>query len=324
MAAVDERVDRLEEAMIRFVDQTSMAIAAIHEDVAEIRASAARTDRELLGMRQESDRRWKETNQRFEKLFQQAEKDRQDWQARADEDRQDWQTRADKDRQDWQIRADNDRADWESQGESARQQTEKDRQDWQTRADNDRADWEARADKDRADWQARTEKDRVDWEVRADKAEKERKEENKAFNRRLAEISDRVGRFIEDMVYPNAERIALKLFAGDAVETLTIRVKRKHPADPSRRIELDLLVVGARHLLVGEAKSTPTVEKADAFLEKIRELPEFFPEYAGRKILPMLASVTIDPPLVKYLSRKHIYALGFGDETMELLNDGDF
>jgi hypothetical protein len=38
----------------------------------------------------------------------------------------------------------------------------------------------------------------------------------------------------------------------------------------------------------------------------------------------MLASVTIEPALVKYLSRKHIYALGFGDETMELVNEGAF
>ncbi|MCW5556374.1 MAG: hypothetical protein KIT22_00770 [Verrucomicrobiae bacterium] len=237
MAAVEERISRLEDAVARFVEQSSAVFAAaasIHEDVAEIRASNVRTDQALLRLRQESEERWKKSDERWKKFEVQAEKDRQ--------------------------------------------QAEKDRQ----------------------------------------QAEKERKD----FNKRMAEISDRVGRFVEDMVHPNAERIAGKLFGADPVITLSIRVKRKHPADASRMIELDLLVAGESHLLVGEAKSSPTVEKANAFLEKVREVPDYFPEYAGHTVLPLLASISFDPSLVAYLSRRRIYALGFGDETMELLNEG--
>ncbi len=53
-------------------------------------------------------------------------------------------------------------------------------------------------------------------------------------------------------------------------------------------------------------------------------MPDFFPEYAGRTIQPLLASVSFDPSLVTYLTRRRLYALGFGDETMELLNEGAF
>ena len=213
-----ERVDRLDEALSKFMEQTSMMIASNHEDIAEVRASNAQTDRQLLEMQQ------------------QADKDRE--------------------------------------------QIEKDRQ----------------------------------------RGEKERKE----FNRQLAGISDRLGSLIEDMVAPNAPRIARTLFEGDEVLTSSIRVKRRHPSDPGLNIELDLLVVGRSHLLVGEAKSKVTVEKAMAFLEKMRSIPEYFREFSGFTVLPLIASVGIESSLVAHLSRLRIYALAFGDETMEILNEGAF
>ncbi|MBM3840814.1 MAG: cell envelope integrity protein TolA [Verrucomicrobia bacterium] len=239
MAVTTERVDRLEEALTKFMEQTSLILAATREDITEIRASNARTDRQLLEMQKQA-----------EKDRQQAEKDRQ---------------QAEKDRQ---------------QAEKDRQQAEKDRQ----------------------------------------QAEKERKE----FNRQLAALSDRLGTLIEDMVAPNAPRVARTLFKGDEVIASAIRVKRQHPSEPGRNIEIDLIVVGHRHLLICEAKSKVTVEKAAAFQDKIRSIPEFFPEFSSFKVLPLIASVTIEPTLVTHLSRLRIYALGFGEDTMEILNSDAF
>ena len=246
MAVIAERVDRLEEALTKFMEQTTMILAATREDIAEIRASNARTDRQLLEMQRQA-----------EKDRQQAEKDRQ---------------QVEKDRQ---------------QAERDRQQVEKDRQ---------------QSGKDRQ------------------QSEKDRKE----FNRQLAGLSDRLGTLIEDMVTPNAPRIARKLFKEDEIQASAVRVRRRHPVDPDRNIEIDLMVVGRRHLLVCEAKSTVTADKAAAFLEKARSISEFFPELSGFTVLPMIASVAIESSLVTYLSRLHIYALGFGDETMEILNEGAF
>ena len=222
MAVLTERVDRLELALASFVEHTERMVAAIHEDVAEIRASNARTDRKLLEMQQ------------------QAEKDRQ-------------------------------------QAEKSRQQ---DRE--------------------------QTEKDRID------------------FNKRLAEIADAHGRLIEDMVWPNGSRIATELFEGDVIVTSAIRVKRKHPADAGQMMEIDLFVAGSRHLFVCEAKSKVTPEKVADYLERVARIPEFFPEFAELKILPALASVFIDESMVKHLNRCRVYAVAFGDETMELLNKGAF
>lgn len=67
----EERISDLETALARFMEQSSVILAAIHEDIAEIRASNARTDRRLL-----------EIQQQAEKDRQQAEKDRKDFNKR--------------------------------------------------------------------------------------------------------------------------------------------------------------------------------------------------------------------------------------------------
>ena len=271
MAGVVERVDRLEETLNRFIEQTVVMLAANRQDIAEIRASNARTDRMLLAM------------------WQQAEKERE----QADKDRE----QANKDRE---------------QANKDREQANKDRE----QANQERREADLRRQQEELNRQ-KTELCRQQEEKkRLEQADKERKD----FNRQLAGISDRLGSLIEDMVAPNAPRIARQLFQGDEVLTSSIRVCRRHPSNSGLTIELDLLVVGGSHVLVGEAKSKVTVEKVAAFLEKVRSISEFFPELSGFDILPMIASVNIEPSLVVHLSRMGVYALGFGDETMEILN----
>ena len=82
MAVLTERVDRLELALASFVEHTERMVAAIHEDVAEIRASNARTDRKLLEMQQQA-----------EKDRQQAEKSRQQDREQTEKDRIDFNKR---------------------------------------------------------------------------------------------------------------------------------------------------------------------------------------------------------------------------------------
>lgn len=47
---------------------------------------------------------------------------------------------------------------------------------------------------------------------------------------------------------------------------------------------------------------------------------EYFTEYRGRRVIPVFAALNIPPSDVAFLTRERIYALGMGEETMELLN----
>jgi hypothetical protein len=66
--AIEARVVNLEEALANFIEHSDRIVAAIHEDIAEIRASNARTDRQLLEMQQRADRDRKEFNKRLAEI----------------------------------------------------------------------------------------------------------------------------------------------------------------------------------------------------------------------------------------------------------------
>jgi len=74
----EERVVNLEATLARFIEHTNLMVAAIHEEVAEIRASNARTDRQLLAMQQEAEK----GRQQADRDRQHAEKDRKDFNKR--------------------------------------------------------------------------------------------------------------------------------------------------------------------------------------------------------------------------------------------------
>jgi DNA-directed RNA polymerase subunit F len=168
--------------------------------------------------------------------------------------------------------------------------------------------------------QRQAEKDRQQAEKDRQQAEKERKD----FNKRLAELSDSMGTLIEDMVAPNARRIASEIFPSDPVIRLAQRVRQTHPADRGRMIEIDLLAAGREHLIIVEAKRRLDTEKIREFVEKVSSIPEYMPEYAGHKLVPVVASVAIDQTVITFLNRQKVYGVAMGDETMQLVNLGQF
>jgi uncharacterized FlaG/YvyC family protein len=198
------------------------------------------------------------------------------------------------------------------QAEKDRQQAEKDRQ----QAEKDRQ----RAEKDRQ----QAEKDRQRAEKQAERDREQAEKDRKDFNKRLAELSDSMGTLVEDMVAPNARRIASEIFPADPVVRLAQRLRQVHPSDPGRMIEIDLLAAGRHHLMVVEAKRRLNPEKIREFVERVGTFAEFLPEYAGHKLVPVVASVTIEPSVITFLNRSQVYGVAMADETMELVNLGQF
>ena len=89
-------------------------------------------------------------------------------------------------------------------------------------------------------------------------------------------------------------------------------------------MELDLLVIGPSKLLVIEAKRRIDAARAGEYLDKLSRLPEFFPELAGKTVLPAVASVYLDASVIAFLNRKRIYGIAMGDEVMDVVNAGQF
>ena len=84
--------------------------------------------------------------------------------------------------------------------------------------------------------------------------------------------------------------------------------------------EFDALVVGPTAVILGEAKSSPSVKFADEFAAKAGLFFDYFPEYQGRRLIPILGSWSIADEVVERLTALGIYALRMGEDTMELAN----
>jgi len=172
--------------------------------------------------------------------------------------------------------------------------------------------------------QARTDRQLLEMQQQADKERQQADKDRKDFNKRLAEISDSMGTLIEDMVAPCGFQLARTVFGSEEAQTCAIRVKRKHPARPGEVMELDLLAIGPAKLLVVEVKRRIDAAKVAEYRDKLKRLPEFFPELAGRTLCAAVASVYLESSVIAFLNREKVYGIAMGDEVMEVVNLGQF
>jgi hypothetical protein len=144
--------------------------------------------------------------------------------------------------------------------------------------------------------------------------------DRKAMNKRWVEISNKMGTIVEDIIYPSAARIAREHFGADAFEFEAQRVRRLRAPDDRR--EFDGIFVWPGHALLLEAKATVRPEYLAAFAEFVAKDAFFayFPEYRGRRLIPLFAALSLTPGEVEWLTRQRLYAAAMGDDAMELLN----
>ncbi|GAB6039340.1 hypothetical protein [Endothiovibrio diazotrophicus] len=142
------------------------------------------------------------------------------------------------------------------------------------------------------------------------------------LNKRWGELANKMGTVVEDIVLPNIPRIAREHFGCAELELLAPRVVKRVPGDASRRREFDVVAVCADRVILNETKSTPRTTYVMEFVDFLRsgEFFDYFPEYAGRRLIPIFSSLAIPEETVALLSREGIYAMAMGEETMDLLN----
>jgi hypothetical protein len=157
--------------------------------------------------------------------------------------------------------------------------------------------------------------------VRFEQEMREFKVEMRASKRELdkkwGDLANKMGTIIEDILAPNLRRLAVEHFGFPVIELFAIRVTRRRQGKEG---EFDTLVVGSDAVILGEAKSTPTVEYADDFAAKLKVFFDYFPEYQGRRLVAVFGSWAIPDVVVERLTAHRIYAMRMGEDTMELAN----
>ena len=56
----------------------------------------------------------------------------------------------------------------------------------------------------------------------------------------------------------------------------------------------------------------------------LKEFGEYFPQAIGKQLIPIFASLSLPDSIVNLLTKKRIYGLAMGEDTMELVNHGSF
>jgi len=155
---------------------------------------------------------------------------------------------------------------------------------------------------------------------------KEFKDEMKAYkkesNKKWGDLANRLGTFAEDIAAPNIPTIAQDYFGLGQYESFTIRTDRYMPGNKNIFKEFDAIAVYPDTVILNETKATVRNNYVDDFVEFISEgvFYQFFPEYQGKRLIPIFAGMEISDNHLKKLTANRIYAMAMSNGTMDLLN----
>lgn len=150
---------------------------------------------------------------------------------------------------------------------------------------------------------------------------KESEAQARRMNEKWGELANKMGTFVEDLVYPSMAGIIRQKFSLEA-EMLGIRIKKRFPGGAN--YEADAIALAGEYVFLNSTRSSLDNRAVNDFIKEIPRFRQFFPEYADRKLIGILASLYIDESVVKYAERKGFLVLGVGIELMEIKNTPGF
>ncbi len=141
----------------------------------------------------------------------------------------------------------------------------------------------------------------------------------KDMNKKWGELANKLGTFAEDIAAPNLKRVALSEFGCSSIDLFAPRLMKKDP-NSGEEAEFDTVVIADDKVFLLETKSTIRMEYIERLPALIESFRRCFPEYAGKTLIPVFASMNIPENIVKRLSKLGFYAMAMGDDTMDILN----
>lgn len=152
-------------------------------------------------------------------------------------------------------------------------------------------------------------------EMRAFKDESVR--DRRRMNKQWGDLANRLGTLVEDIVAPSLPRVAAAMLGCESPRFFALRVVRRRDGETR---EYDAVLVCADSVLINETKSRLQSSHVDALLGKLADVPDFCPEYAGKRIIGVLATLYPDDSVVRRATAAGVLVLGMGDEAMQVVN----
>ncbi len=165
------------------------------------------------------------------------------------------------------------------------------------RKENDRQIREYKEEVNRQIKEYKEETDRKIAEYRAetDRQIREHKEETRnqirENNKRWGELANKLGTIVEDIIYPAFRPVVRKYFGCEPEKTYMRLEYTNRQKDIYE--EFDAVAVCEDKVFLLEVKSTPREKHIEEFKEKARRFLEYFPEFAGKKLILLCPTMQI-------------------------------
>jgi len=141
----------------------------------------------------------------------------------------------------------------------------------------------------------------------------------KNLSKRLGDIGNRLGEFVEHMVSPAVVRL---------LQARGIEVHEVYPGVEAKRggeaMEIDLLVVNDGTLVAVECKSKLTQEHVDEHLNRMEKLKRLLPLYKNHQALGAVAAMVMSDAVKEYALAHGLFVLRQNGDSIEISNTEGF
>ncbi|MBI5142584.1 MAG: hypothetical protein HZA20_10435 [Nitrospirae bacterium] len=145
----------------------------------------------------------------------------------------------------------------------------------------------------------------------------ETRQDRREMNKQWAYLAKKMGTLEEDLIAPAVRPVISKYFNCEPSALSVRNLRRKGGED----FEVDLVVSCADNVFMIEVKSSPKSEHVREIIEKAARFTEFYPEYAGKTVIPMFGGILFPENVLKAASRKGVYAVAYREwDYVDILN----
>lgn len=152
------------------------------------------------------------------------------------------------------------------------------------------------------------------------KYQEESKQERKALNKQMGELSNKFGTIVEDMVLPSLPRVIQEKFAI----SIDYVYKNRDFHKDGRNKEFDAFAYSQDYVFLNYTVATLKNDKVEEMEKEMQDFRFFLPEHADKKIIGILAALHIPDNVLQYAERKGYLVMGLGAYLMELKNKPNF
>lgn len=141
----------------------------------------------------------------------------------------------------------------------------------------------------------------------------------KETNKKIGDLGNRLGEFVQEMVRP----AVVRLFRERGIEVHQV-MRNIEAFDNENAIEIDLLVINQQQAIAVECKSRLSIEDVDDHLARLDKFKQLFKYYQNISLMGAVAGMVVPDDVAKYAYRRGLFVLAQNGDSILIRNDDKF